>query len=188
MALSASNVRVAVTGAVYADTTAAADAPTGSGGVLDTDFKDLGYVSEDGVTLTLPGAGDSEAIHAWQNGATVRTVRTPSDDNPQLSFTLIETKLEVVQFVFGVTVTAGASDGTFEIDVTDTRTPSAVVLDVIDGSEIIRIYAPRAAVAEIEEISLTHTGAIGYGVTLDLERDPTAGYNFKTWMTALKTP
>lgn len=187
MALSASNVRVAVTGAVYADITSAATAPTSSSSTPDTEFKDLGYVSEDGITLSMPGAGDAEAIHAWQNGATVRTVRTPSDDNPQLSFTLIETKIEVIQFVLGVTVTSAVADGSFEFDVTDTRTPSAVLLDVVDGAELIRIYAPQASVAEISEVELTHTGAIGYGVTLDLERG-SVGYNFKSWMTALKTP
>lgn len=188
MAVSASNVRVAVTGAVYADKTASATAPTSTASVLDTDLKDLGYVSEDGITLTMPGSGDAEAIHAWQNGATVRTVRTPSDDSPQLELTLIETKLEVIEFVFGVTVTAAVADGSFEFDVTDTRTPAAIVLDIVDGAELIRIYAPQAAVAEIGEISLTHTDAIGYSVTLDLERSSTTGYNFKSWLTALKTP
>ncbi len=186
MAVSASNVRVAVTGAVYADKTGTATAPTSTGGSLDTDLKDLGYVSEDGITLTMPGGGDSSAIHAWQNGATVRTVRTPSDDNPQLELTLIETKLEVIEFVFGVTVTEAVADGSWSFDNSVTRTPAAIVVDVVDGSELIRIYAPQAVVAEISEISLTHTDAIGYGVTLDLERNGTAGFNFKTFMTALK--
>jgi hypothetical protein len=187
MALDASNVRVAVTGAVYADITASATAPTSSTSSLDSDLKDLGYVSEDGITLSLPGGGDSQAIHAWQNGATVRTVRTPSDDNPQLSLTLIETKLEVVEFVFGVEVDDDVADGSFVFDTTTGRTHAAVVIDVIDDDQLVRIYAPRAIVAEINEVSLTHTDAIGYGVTLDLERDADAGYNFKTWMTALGT-
>lgn len=187
MTLDASKVRVAVTGAVYADKTSAATAPTGTGGSLDALLKDLGYVSEDGVTLTLPGGGDSSAIHAWQNGATVRTVHTPSDDNPQLELTLIETKLEVIEFVFGVTVTQTVSEGSFSFDTTATRSPAAIVVDVIDGSELIRIYAPQAYVSEIKEVTLTHTDAIGYGVTLDLERNGTAGYNLKTWMTALKS-
>lgn len=188
MTLDASKVRVAVTGAVYADKTGAATAPTGTASVLDTDLADLGYVSEDGVTLTMPGAGDSEPIRAWQNGAVVRTVRTTPDDSPQISLTLIETKIEVIEFVFGVTVTQTSTEGSFEFDVTDARTPGAIVLDVVDGSELIRLWAPQASVAEISEIGLTNTSAIGYGVTLDLERHATAGYNFKSWMTALKDP
>lgn len=186
MALSADNVRVAVTGAVYADLTGGATAPTGTASTL-TGFDDLGYVSEDGVTLTMPDAGDATPIRAWQNGAKVRVVRSSSDDNPQISLTLIETKLEVIEFVFGVTVTQTATEGSFEFDVQQVREPVPVVLDVVDGAELVRIHAPQPVVASIGEIALTSTDAIGYNVTLDLERDNTAGYNFKSWLTALKT-
>lgn len=185
MALNAGNVRVAVTGALYHDETGAAAAPTGTASALTPGYADLGYVSEDGVTLTMPGSGDSEPIRAWQNGTAVRTIRTPNDENPQISLTLIETKLEVIEAVFGVTVTQDSTEGTFEFDSSVDRTPTRAVLDVIDGSELIRVYLPRISVAEIGDISLTSTGAIGYPVTFDIERDPDEGFNFKSWMTAL---
>lgn len=187
MALSEANVRVAVTGAFYTDVTAAAAAPTGTASVL-TGYDDLGFVNEDGVTLALPDAGDSTPIKAWQNGATVRTIRTPTEDNPTLSLTLIETKLEVIQAVFGVTVTQTVSEGEFEIDTSASRTAVPIVVDVIDGPELIRCYAPLGFVTGIGEINLVSTDAIGYEVTFDLERSPSLGYNLKTWMTALKTP
>jgi hypothetical protein len=186
MALNSDNVRVAVTGAVYADLTGGATAPTGTAGIL-TGFDDLGYVSEDGVTLTLPEAGDATPIKVWQNGATVRVVRSSSDENPQLSFTLVETKLEVIEYVFGVTVTQTAIEGSFEFDVQQVRDAVPVVLDVVDGAELIRIHAPQPVVTSIGELSLTSDGPISYNVTVDLERDNTAGYNFKSWMTALKS-
>lgn len=185
MALNASNVRVAVTGALYHDKTGSAAAPTGTGSALAPDYVDLGYVSEDGITLTMPGAGDSEAIRAWQNNAAVRTIRTPADESPQLSLTLIETKLEVIEAVFGATVTQDPTEGSFEFSTENVRTPANLVLDVVDGSELIRIHMPQASVAEIGDIELTSTGAIGYPVTFDLELDSTAGYNFQSWMTAL---
>ena len=94
--LNASNVRQAIAGAVYYDGTRLAAAPTGTNSAV-TDYDDLGYVSEDGVTLTMPGSGDATAIKAWQNGATVRTIRTPSEDQPELSLTLLETKVEVIE-------------------------------------------------------------------------------------------
>lgn len=186
MALDAANVRVAVTGAVYADPTGAAAAPTDTGSAL-TGMDDLGYVSEDGVTLTFPDAGDKTALKAWQNGATVRTVRSTTDDSPTIALTLIETKLEVIEAVFGVEVTQTATDGSWEYDVNSTRDPMPVVIDVIDGSELIRCYAPQATVSSIGDLSLTHTDAIGYEVTFDCERDSAAGFNLKTWMTALKS-
>lgn len=187
MALSAANVRVAVTGALYVDSAGSATPPTDAAAAL-TGFDDLGYVSEDGVTLTFPEAGDSTPIRAWQNGATVRTVRSTSDELPSLALTLIETKLEVIETVFGVTVTQTASDGSFVIDSTATRAALPIVLDVVDDAEIIRIYAPAAVVTSIGEIALTSTDAIGYNVTFELDRDSTLGGNAKTFMTALKTP
>lgn len=186
MALDADNVRVAVTGAVYSGATATT-APTGTASSLSS-FDDLGYVSEDGVTLAMPDAGDSEPIKAWQNGATVRTIRSTTDDNPTITLTLIETKLEVIETVFGVTVTQTGTEGSFEIDTTETRTPLSFVVDVVDGSELIRAYAPRGVVTAIGEIALTNTTAIGYNVTIECERDSTKGYNLKTWMTALLDP
>lgn len=186
MALSADNVRVAVTGALYVDSDGTVTAPTSASSTL-TGFDDLGYVSEDGVTLAFPDAGDSTPIRAWQNGATVRTVRQTSDELPTLALTLIETKLEVIETVFGATVTQAVGDGNFVIDSTATREPVALVLDVIDGAEIIRVYAPAAVVTSIGEIDLTSTDAIGYTVTFELEYNSALGGNAKTWMTALQS-
>lgn len=186
MALDASKVRVAVTGALHVDPSGAAAAPTGTASAL-TGYDDLGYVSEDGVTLTMPGEGDSTPIRAWQNGQIVRTIRLPGEDVPSFSFTLIETKLEVIEFVFGVTVTQTVTEGSFALTGA-IRTPGDLVLDVVDGAQLIRIHAPAATVTEITEIPFTNTDAIGYGVTVACDLDATAGYQLKTWMTALKTP
>lgn len=185
MALDATNARVAVTGAVYIDITAAGAAPTTSSSSLNAAYKDMGYISEDGVTLSFPDTGDATRLKAWQNGATVRTIRTLTDDVPQLSFTIVETKLEVIQAVFGTTVTQAVGDGSFEFDTTDTRGYVRAVVDVVDGAQLIRVYAPYAIVSSIGDLSLTSTDLVGYEITLDLERDTTAGYNFKTWMTEL---
>jgi hypothetical protein len=185
MAVDATKVRVAITGAVSKGLTSAT-APTGTASSL-TGFTDVGGISEDGVTLSLPDNGDSTPIKVWQNGATVRTVRATSDDLPQLSFTMVETSLTAVETYFGVTVTQTVTEGSFEF-VVENRTADSYVLDVIDGTELIRVYVPNGVVASVGEINLTNTDAIGYQVTLDLDLDATKGYNFKTWMTALLDP
>lgn len=187
MALDSTKVRVAVTGAAYWDKTGAGTAPVDVSTAPAAAFKDLGYVSEDGVTLTMPDAGDTTPIKAWQNGATVRTIRGLTEDNPQISLTLIETKLEVIEAVFGVTVTQTAPSGTYEIDTTDVRPYGRLILDVVDGAEIIRYYGPKAIVSSVGEVSLTSQDAVGYEVTFDFERDAAASYNLKVWATALKT-
>lgn len=186
MTLNASKVRVAVTGAVSAGPTGTT-APTDTATALNAAFVDLGYISEDGVTMTYPGSGDSIAIKAWQNGATVRTLRTPSEDVPTIQFTMIETKKETVELAFGVTVTQTVSEGSFEYDQTDTRTAKALVLDVIDGSELIRIHIPAGTVTEIGDQVFSNGAPIGFPVTIACDRDGTAGYNLKTFMTALKS-
>ena len=104
MAVDASKVRVAITGAISKGLTSAS-APTGTGVAL-TGFSDLGGISEDGVTLALNDEGDATPLKVWQDGATVRTLRTASEDNPTLSFTLVETSLATIETYFGVTVTS----------------------------------------------------------------------------------
>ena len=184
MAVTEANVRVAVTGAVSKGALSAT-APTGTAGTL-TGFTDLGGISEDGVTLSLPDNGDSTPIKVWQNGATVRTVRATSEDLPTLSFTMVETSLESIETYFGATVTQTVSEGSFEY-VVENRTADSYVLDVIDGAELIRLYVPQGVVASVGEINLTNTDAIGYQVTIECELDGDVGYNFKTWLTALKS-
>ena len=146
MAGDASNVPVYVTGGVFtADY--GATAPTGTSGA-PTGFVDLGYISSDGVEITMPGAGDSTAIKAWQDNTTVRTIRTPSEDSPTWHFTMLETKLETIELYFGVTVTQTATEGSFEYTVSQ-RAAKAMVVDGVDGSELVRDYIPNAVVTDV---------------------------------------
>ena len=161
-------------------------APTGTSGAPDAAFTDLGFIHEDGVEISLPGSGDSTPIKAWQNGTTVRTIRTPSEDNPTWAFQMLETTLATVETYFGVTVSQTATEGSFEYQVTN-RDHEAYIVDVIDGAELIRDYIPYGIVTQVEAITLANGDPIGYGVTVEGERDPVLGYNFKRWATALKT-
>lgn len=184
MALNADNVRVAVTGAVSV-AASGTTAPTGTSGTFGTD---LGYVTEDGVTITIPGSGDATPIRAWQNGQTVRTIRSASEEVPSVTFTLMETSIDAVEAALGVTVSDSASEGSFEIDSTDVKVSKAWVVDVIDGDELIRVHVPKGTPVGEVQLVFQNQAPIGYTVTLDCERDNTAGYNLKTWATALKTP
>ena len=186
MANDASNVRTAPTGAVMHGAYGAT-APTGTGSST-TGFTDLGYVTEDGVAITVPGAGDSTPIKAWQGGAVVKTIRSSTEDNPTVEFTLMETTIAAVEAALGVTVTDGATEGSFEIDTTVLREASAWLVDVIDGDELFRVHVPKGTPVGEVEIVFRNDEPVGYSVSLDCERDTTAGYNLKTWSTALKTP
>lgn len=185
MAADASKVRVAVTGGVFKGLTTAT-APTGTAGA-PAGFSDLGYISEDGIEIELPEAGDATPIKAWQNGTTVRIIRTPSEDNPTWTFTMIETTIATIETYFGVTVTSTATEGSFEFQADASRPAASYVVDVVDGAELIRDYVPRGVVTSVGSHTLANGEPIGYQVTIEGEKDATKGYNFKRFATALKT-
>jgi hypothetical protein len=182
VATDSSKVRVAVTGEVLMGLTSAT-APTGTGGTT-TGFTGLGFVSEDGVTETRDRSSDD--IKAWQNAATVRTVVT--DANLTYTFTLIETKKETVELYYGASVTEEVSDGSFVIVPSNTGGRKSFIIDVVDGSELIRTYIPQGEVTEVGDRVYASGEPIGYEVTITAYADSTLGGSAKVWATALKTP
>lgn len=182
MATTSANVRVAVTGEVLVGATSAT-APTGTGGTT-TGFSGLGFISEDGITETRERSTND--IKAWQNGATVRTVIT--DGSLTYSFTMIETKKETVELYYGATVTAASTDGSFVIVPTSTGGRKSFIFDVLDGSELRRIYVPQGEVTEVGDVVYVNGEPIGYEVTVTAYADSTIGGSAKVWATALKTP
>lgn len=186
MVADASKVRVGLTGAISKGPLGTA-APTDATTAINVAYVDTGAISEDGVSLTLPDGGDRTTLKMWQNGAEVRTLRSASEDLPQLSFTMLETNKGAVETYFDTTVTQTVNHGTFDYTV---KIPSAFayVLDVLDGAIVHRLHIPRGVKASVGDLVYKNDEPIGYEVTLDLEKDSTAGYNFRAWFTDLKTP
>ena len=184
MTVDLSKVRVAVTGAVSKGALAAT-APTGTASAI-SGFTDLGGISEEGVRVQLPDAGDATPIKIWQNGQTARVVRQASDDLPTVTLKMVETSVATIETHFDCTVTQTSTEGSFEYKV-QTRSAKSYVVDVIDGAELIRVYIPRGVVASVGEIQFAGTDAIGYEVTIECELNTAGTYNLKTWMTALKS-
>lgn len=180
----ATKAAVAVTGGVLKGLTTAT-APTGTSS-SPTGFTDLGFLSEDGIEIELPDAGDSEPLKAWQNGTTVRTIRTPSEDNPSWHFTMLETNLAAVETYFGVTITQTATEGSFTFT-NSLRPYNAYIVDAVDGSELQRDYIPKGIVTDVGAHTLSNGEVTGYEVTVEGELDPVKGYYFKRWATRLKS-
>lgn len=185
MTVDTSKARSAVTGAISKGLTSAT-APTGTASAL-TGFTDLGAIGDGGVTRTLPDGGDREIKRMWQNGAQVRVFRSPTDDLPTFSAVFLESKKEVVETYFGVTVTQTATEGSFEYDASTTRPAASYVLDVIDGAELTRIYIPQGVVGSVGDQVFENGELIGYEVTIEAEKPTALTYNFKEWQTALKS-
>lgn len=157
MALNSANVRVAVTGAVYVGPTNATP-PVDADGQL-TGFDDLGYVHEDGVTETRERS--TEQLRAWQNADILREVVTEA--SMTYTFRLVETKAETVELYYGGAV---ALDGSIAIVPARTGGRKSFVIDVIDGTDFIRVYIPNGEVTEVGEQVYASGEAIGYEVTI----------------------
>lgn len=190
MATNADNGFAPVTLAVFrapAGTTAPTSATAAPGG----SFVDLGALSlEDGYEFTLPGEGDKTTEKAFVNGGTVfYTSRTPSDDLPTWKFTLMETSKATVEFMFGVTVTQTATDGSF---VWKSAVPvaQALILDLVDGKGAAqRDFLPAGSVASVDAITIAGTDRLQKAVvTIEADFNQALGGNFKRWSTLLKTP
>ena len=152
----ASNVVVGITGAVYVGATSAT-APTSSSSAL-TGFSDLGYVSNDGVTITPDKS--SNAIRAWQNADLVREVVTESTLTYQ--FMLLETTAESIEAYFGSTMV----DGKLEVNPSNTGGKKSFVIDIVDGAKVVRHYIPTGEIMKVEAQSVKNGEAVGFGVTV----------------------
>jgi hypothetical protein len=156
MALTASKVRVGVSGAVYYGETTAT-APTATDSTL-TGFTEVGYLSSDGLEF-MPEKSTT-AINAWQNSDLVRTVIT--DSTLSYKMMLIETSVDTLELYFGVAVV----DGKVEVNPAATGGRRSFVFDVIDDDKKIRHYVPSGEVTAIEPQKFANGEAIGYGVTI----------------------
>ncbi len=162
MALDSDNVRVGVTGAVYVAPTGTA-APTASGSALDAAFADLGYVSSDGITEGIDKS--TTQIRSWQDGSLVREI--VSEGTYSLEMTFIETKGDVLELYYGSTITSGE----LGLNPRATGGRQSFVVDVIDGSNIERIYIPSAEITSVGERTIASGEAIGYQVTITAYAD-----------------
>lgn len=167
MALTTSEVGVAVSGEIYVAPTGTA-APTDTSTALNAAFKGLGYVSDDGITETVDRSIDD--IVAWQNSTTVRSVVT--DAKVSYEFTLIQTNKDTQEFVNGATVTQSVPHGTYTLTPGSTGGRKSFVFHIIDGAQIKRIYVAEGELTERGETTYASGEAIAYECTVVAYTNP----------------
>lgn len=178
MTLNGPLVRIAISGELSVAATGST-APTNSTAALDAAFVGLGYVGEDGVSLTPTET--VQKIRAWQNAAVVRSNRTELDW--MFKCKLIETKGKTLGLYFrNSSGPAVVSAGQWSL-LPDQTSPDerAFVFDVLDGTKHIRHYVPRGEVTERSEIKHASGEVIGYEVTILAYYDSTLGAPFKSF-------
>ena len=135
-------------------------------------FKDLGYISEDG--LSIAQSSTWETIRDW-GGDQVR--KFLSDFTGTLNFAMLETNTNVLEFVYGsanVTTTAATvSTGTLQAVKLNAVEPgrSELVANILDGPRKVRIVAANCQVTERTDLSFSKNAAIEHGVTVETYPD-----------------
>ena len=161
MANVASNVLVGVTGTVRFAPTGTA-LPTTPSATPNVAFLDMGYVAEHGVTQSV---GDTtNEIKAWQNADVVRRIQT--DHSAQFKLALEETNANSLNAYYGGNYTAGVAQ--IKAGVLPRK---SWIIDVVDGTNLIRIVMPDAQIVERGDVMYKNADAITYPITLECYPD-----------------
>lgn len=145
--------------------------PTTTSDALDTAFKGLGYVSEDGISNDNSPASDN--VKAWGSD-TVLNIQTERVDT--FSFTLIEAlNAQVLKTVYGsANVTGSLTEGlTVQATSEELDAGSWVIDMVLRGGVAKRIVIPNATVTSVGAIAYKDDEAVGYDVTITAVPDST---------------
>ncbi len=168
MTLVADNAIVGITGAVRLapfGTTLPTDAVT----ALAAAYIDLGYISEEGVSL---GVDDSvENKFAWQSATLIRSIRSSSVTS--LNFAMIEQKGFNLEFWFpGSQVTEDTPGVAYSIDIVPPVTQKrVVVLDIVDDTKSFRWAFGNAELVSRGEIPISNQDLVMFPVTMNFYPD-----------------
>lgn len=156
--------------------------PTDATTSLDTDFKCLGYVSEDGLTNSM--SGEKEEIKAW-GGDPVLVTNDNQED--QFKFTLLEVLNEdVLKAVYvdeNVTVVAATTTVPKHITIVKNGAEQPycawVVEMLLQGDNPKRIVIPKGKISEVGEIVYKDDEAIGYEITISAAKDDNGNTHYE---------
>ncbi len=165
-----------VGGAIYA-APLGTSLPTDASTSLAAAFKELGYVSEDGITNS--NSPESDVVKAW-GGDTVLTLNQGKEDT--FSMTLIEVmNLDVLKLVYGAdNVTGALATGiTIKANSKDVAEQSIVIDMVLKGDVMKRIVLPQAKVSEVGDITYSDSDAVGYETTLFCTADSNGNTHYE---------
>lgn len=132
-------------------------APTDATADLDEAFKLLGYISEDGVTISEER--DSESISAW-GGDTVRTTQTSYTET--FAFTPIEVNPVVAESEYG-SDNVSVESGKMTITHNSKEIPAVmIVIETVPNSDTVdRFFVPNAKLTEKGDQTLNDSDPMG---------------------------
>lgn len=143
--------------------------PTDPTSVLNVAFKELGYVTEDGLKLSHDASDDK--IKVW-GGVTIRTIR--SDYSATITGTLVSTlDIDVLKNVFGDSLVTQKS-GFIAIKHASNIAPEKVyIIETKDASNggRKRYVIPKGQITVSGDVNLSHKEITGFEVTIEALAD-----------------
>jgi hypothetical protein len=143
--------------------------PTSPTATLDSAFADLGYVSEEGVTLAF--AVTTEDVIAWQTSFPIRRIGTGFEGSA--SFTLLQFNADTVAVAFGGGAVTEPTPGVYKYtppaasDVAE----YAAVIEWADGLKDYRWVINRCTVSDGVETNIVRNAAASLPISLSVLGD-----------------
>lgn len=144
--------------------------PTDAATQLNEAFKDLGLVSQDGVTNS--NTATKQKVYAWGGTPVMNSTTEKPDD---FTITLIEAlNPEVLKTVYGDDNVVVADDGkkiSIKATAADASAASYVIDMMLKDGALKRIVIPQAELSTVAEIVYQDAQPVGYKLTLSALAD-----------------
>lgn len=164
MALDASKIKVAGTGAIWKAPIGTSGVPTDSTTAYPNGFVNLGWISEGGFQLDQ--SLKTKAVGAWQSIETVRLISTGLERS--VSFETLESNAATLSLAFNNATITNGSAGAYTMSLSASQLSAEFVLgiDWSDGVTSQRIIFPRAVLKSLPKIKYTRQDALQFSMEI----------------------